>query len=48
MDAYAIKKKKWVMLFLLWLMFFTAYFDRVNIAVAGPVMMKELDMTEKL
>lgn len=44
MDAYAIKKKKWVMLFLLWLMFFTAYFDRVNIAVAGPVMMKELDM----
>lgn len=37
--------QKWVMLFLLWLMFFIAYLDRVNIAVAGPTMMKELAMS---
>ncbi|MDR3588231.1 MAG: MFS transporter [Negativicutes bacterium] len=38
------KNQKWIMLFLLWLMFFVAYLDRVNIAVAGPTMMKELGM----
>lgn len=40
----ATKNQKWVMLFLLWLMFFVAYLDRINIAVAGPTMMKELNM----
>lgn len=40
----ATKNQKWVMLFLLWLMFFVAYLDRINIAVAGPTMMKEMNM----
>ena len=30
------KNQKWIMLFLLWLMFLIAYLDRVNIAIAGP------------
>ena len=39
------KNRNWVMLFLLWLMFLIAYLDRVNIAIAGPMMMKELGMS---
>ncbi|MDU2064111.1 MAG: MFS transporter [Sporomusaceae bacterium] len=45
MSGKADKNQKWIMLFLLWLMFFVAYLDRVNIAVAGPTMMKELGMS---
>ncbi len=38
-------QKKWLMLFLIWLMMFVAYLDRINISVAGPTMMKALHMT---
>jgi sugar phosphate permease len=34
-----------VILFVLCLMYFVAYVDRVNISVAGPTMRKELGLT---
>ncbi|MCL5013491.1 MAG: MFS transporter [Firmicutes bacterium] len=40
--------KKWTMLLLLWVMFFVAYLDRINISVAGPIMMKDLHMSPAL
>ncbi|WP_053959851.1 MFS transporter [Sulfobacillus thermosulfidooxidans] len=40
--------KKWTMLILIWLMMFVAYLDRINISVAGPMMMKGLHMSPAL
>lgn len=40
--------KKWTMLILIWLMMFVAYLDRINISVAGPIMMKDLHMSPAL
>ncbi|MED4227855.1 MFS transporter [Neobacillus cucumis] len=37
-------KKKWLVLFLLWLTFMVSYLDRVNVSTAGPLMMKDLHM----
>ncbi|VBB07749.1 Hypothetical protein LUCI_3014 [Lucifera butyrica] len=39
------KNQKWTMLCLMWLTMFVSYLDRVNIAVAGPTMMHDLNMS---
>ncbi|PYR45886.1 MAG: MFS transporter, partial [Acidobacteria bacterium] len=38
-------KIRHLILFVLCLMYFIAYIDRVNISVAGPTIRKELDLT---
>ncbi|POB09859.1 MFS transporter [Sulfobacillus sp. hq2] len=40
-----MKKQKWTMLTLIWLMMFVAYLDRINISVAGPTIMHSLHMS---
>lgn len=40
-----VQREKWIMLLMIWLMMIVAYLDRINIAVAGPTMMRELHMT---
>jgi sugar phosphate permease len=43
-----VKPKQRLVLGLLWTAFFVAYLDRTNISVAGPTMMKALDMTPQM
>lgn len=38
-------KRRWLMLFLSWLIFFVAFLDRVNLSVAMPFIAKEFEMT---
>jgi len=38
-------RSKWLVLALLWIAFFTAYLDRVNITIAGPTLMKAFSLT---
>jgi sugar phosphate permease len=38
-------RSKWFVLALLWIAFFTAYLDRVNITIAGPTLMKAFALT---
>jgi len=39
-------KSKWLVLFLIWLMMVVAYFDRINISVAGPSIMAALHISK--
>jgi len=39
-------KGKWPTLFLIWLMMLVAYFDRINLAAAGPQIIKDLSLTK--
>ena len=38
-------RSRWLVLALLWIAFFTAYLDRVNITIAGPTLMKTFGLT---
>jgi sugar phosphate permease len=39
---------KWLAVFLIWLLQFVNYLDRINISIAGPTMMRELHMEASL
>lgn len=40
-------RSKWLVLALLWIAFFTAYLDRVNITIAGPTLMDAFGMSKQ-